>query len=95
MIEYHNALVENGVTDYDWFRFSQDVEMAFVEGCISIISLCNIMKPQTVLKLFSKVVGERGDDGIKMLEKIGFYNQILCLTSLYVKDKDNFLMSKQ
>ena len=52
------------------------------------------MKPKTALKMFSKGFDEKGDDVIKMLEEVGLYNQILCLTSLYVKDKDNFLMSK-
>merc|ERR1712170_244460 len=66
MKEYHNALVENGVTDYDWFRFSQDVEMALVEGCITRISWYSMMKPKTFLKFFSKLFEEKGNDVIKI-----------------------------
>ena len=100
LIEYHNSLVEHGVTDYDWSRFSQDFEMALVTRCLSTINICNMMKFDdgffSFKKLFTGISGEeKANHLIKTLEEIGAFNKtILILTSLYAKDKDNFLIPK-
>ena len=93
--EYHNSLVENGVFDYTWSQFSHDFEMALVEGCIRVINMCNQFKPKTLMKFGSSLLGKDALTLQKTFEKTGaFIKSFLCLTSLYVKDKDNFLISK-
>jgi hypothetical protein len=88
-------LVENGVLDYNWSKFSQDFEMALVEACISLISMCNDMKPKMLINVISAFFEEKADEVIKMFEKVGILTKgLLRLTSLYVKDKDTFLIPK-
>ena len=51
--EYHNALVQNGVSDYDWTRFALDFEKAVVQRVLSNISLCNMVNMALPVMEFS------------------------------------------
>ena len=95
-IEFHNSLVENGVTDYDWSKFSLDMEKALVENVLVIINLCHQMKPKTFMKMMTTISGEeKADHMAEIFEKTGWMNKaILLLTCLYVKDKETFLVPK-
>ena len=87
-------MIENGVLDYDWSRFLQDFETALVEACISLITMCNDMNPQMFVRVFKAFFEEKADEVIKVFEKMGVLTKgLLRLTSLYVKDKDNFLVT--
>ena len=44
--EYHDSLVQNGVTDYDWSQFSLDMNTAMVDGLLNMFDLCGMMKPK-------------------------------------------------
>ena len=93
--EYHNALVQNGVCDYDWTDFALDFEKAIVQRVLSNISLCNMVKPKTFMKFCATISGdeEKADQWKKMYENTGGMTKpILLLTCLYVKDKENFLI---
>ena len=96
-LEYYNALVQNGVADYDWSNFSLDFEKALVEKAVGVISLFNTMKPKTFMKFMTTISGEEKADGmVKVFEETGLMTKpILLLTCLYVKDKENFLIPKQ
>ena len=94
-VEYHNTLVQNGVSDYDWARFASDFEKAIVERVLNNISICNMVKPKTFMKFCATISGdeEKADQWKKMFENTGGMTKpILLLTCLYVKDKENFLI---
>ena len=53
------------------------------------------MKPETFEKMIRSVIGdEKAQDFMTLIESGLFVKPILVLTSLYVKDKDNFLIVK-
>ena len=95
-LEYHNSLIEHGVPDYDWPKFSHDVEMALVETVLLTLKMCTEMKPKTFMKMMTTVSGdEKAENMLKVFEETGWMNKaILLLTGLYVKDKDNFLSAR-
>ena len=84
-------MVEHGVTDYDWLVFSKDCAMAIVEAWIKNFIQCNEFKPKTFRTFAKKIYKEKGENFIKIGEEL-FIKPLLCLTSLYVKDKDQFLI---
>ena len=86
-------MVEYGVSDYEWSRFSLDIEMAIVERMLLVINMCNNIKPQPLFKLLAATVGDEKVNQFEKLIESGVMNKpFLLLTSLYVNDKDNFLM---
>jgi len=95
--EYHDTLVQNGVTDYDWPGYQLEVEKALVESNLLTISLCNSMKPKTFMKMMTTISGEEKAENMKKIfEETGWMNKFfLLLTGLYVHDKDNFLIPKK
>ena len=95
-VEYHNSLIEHGVSDLDWPKFLHDVEMALVETVLLTLKMCTEMKPKTFMKMMTTVSGdEKAENMLKVFEETGWMNKaILLLTGLYVKDKDNFLSVK-
>ena len=97
LVEYHDTLVQNGVTDYDWPGYQLEVEKALVESNLLTISLCNSMKPKTFMKMMTTISGEEKAENMKKIfEETGWMNKFfLLLTSLYVHDKDNFLIPKK
>ena len=60
-------MVEYGVSDYEWSRFSLDIEMAIVERMIFVINMCNNIKPQTIFKI---VAAKLGDEKVNQFEKL-------------------------
>ena len=53
------------------------------------------MNPQMFIRVFKAFFEEKADGVIKVFEKMGVLTKgLLRLTSLYVKDKDNFLVVK-
>ena len=91
-LEYHNSLVEHGVTEYDWLVFSKDCVMAIVEECIKRFIQCNEFKPKTFRTFAKKIYEEKAAENFIKLGEELLAKPLLCLTSLYVKDKDNFLI---
>ena len=92
-IEYHNALVRNGVKDYSLAEFFDDLEMAIVEYLVNMMNTIHMGKPETFMNLFRKMCGEEKAEGFMKVFKQGmFCKSFLILTCMYVKDKDNFLM---
>ena len=67
--------------------------MAVVEALIKNFIVCTEFKPETMRNLGRKIYKEKAENFIKAVEEL-FIKPLLCLTSLYVKDKDNFLIWK-
>ena len=68
--------------------------MAIVTRYLQGIGMLTMMSPASFKKLFTGISGkEKADHLIKTLEDTGAMNKTtLILTSLYAKDKDNFLV---
>ena len=66
-----------------------------MELAILTIDVCNMMKPETFMKIMYKISGEEKAEGMKKIfEDTGWLNKaFLILTCLYVRDKDNFLIA--
>ena len=91
--EYHNALVENGVNDYSWVEFQDHLEQAIVEFALNIMDLQASMKPKTLLDFKGKFVGKEKLEEVTKIFNSGIFNgPLIILTSLYAKDKENFLV---
>jgi len=91
--EYHNSLVENGVTDYSFNDLSNDVEMALVEAMINLIDMCSGTTPEKLIKMFQGMAGEDKAERFAQLLELGLFNRCFVhLTNIYVKDKSKFLM---
>ena len=90
--EYHNALVENGINDYSWAEFQDHLEIASVEVALNLMDVQASMKPKTFSDWMGKFAGKEKAEGMIKIFETGIFNgAILFLTSLYVKDKENFL----
>ena len=93
--EYHDALVRNGVKDYSLAEFLDEFEMSCVLFLLNTINSFGMMKPETILSLFKKMLGEdKGDGFLKLCEQGLFNRSFIIMTSMYVKDKTNFLSVK-
>ena len=91
--EYHSVLVENGVTDYSWTDFQSDFVSTILEQMIAVLGMTGF-KPKTFINTFMKMAGEEKAEGFKKVLEMGLFNPgFLMLTSLYVKNKENFLMT--
>ena len=92
-LEYHNALLDNGVTDYDWLKFEKDIEIALVDGILMLISMCTQMKPKTFFTMYTAVTGEEKAEQFKKIFETGMMSKsLLMITCLYVKNKENFMV---
>ena len=88
--KYHQALCKNGVEDYHWDEFKEDIEMMIVELCVLFFQTFTMMKAKTLLK-FADGFGEKGE-ALKAIFETGMYGKFyIILTSIYLKDKENFL----
>jgi len=93
--DYHMNLCINGVKDYPLEDFLTDVKIAISEQVLSLLKTTSDMKPETFEKMINSVIGEeKAQDFMKLIENGMFVKPILVLTSLYVKDKENFLIVK-
>ena len=89
--EYHNALVENGVNDYSWIEFKNDFELAIVESMLSLMDFFGLLKPTTMYNMLDKGNKQKAD-GLKKIFDLGVLSStFLILTSMYARDKENFL----
>ena len=92
---YHDSLCENGVKDYPFNDFMSDVQIAICEQVLRLIKMVNDMKPSSLQKMFGVMSGEeKAKDLIDIFERGLLIRPVLVLTSLYVKDKENFLIVK-
>ena len=93
---YHHDLCQNGVKDYALEDFLSDVKVAIAEQVVSMLKTANDMKPDTFEKMINNIIGEeKAQDFMKLMEKGLFVKPLLALTTLYVHDKDNFLLVKE
>ena len=72
-----------------------DVQVAISEQVLRLIKMVNDMKPSSLQKMFGVMSGEeKAKDLIAIFERGLLIRPVLVLTSLYVKDKENFLIVK-
>ena len=94
-LAYHQGLCENGVQDYGLEDFLMDIQLAICEKVIQLLATAKDSTPQKYQALLTKFFGEeKADDFLKIFERGCIVQPVLILTSLYVKDKDNFLLVK-
>ena len=89
---YHNALLENGVTDYAWDAFKRDFLIMNMEVAVNSLVKFSEFSPKQFDKIL-KVFGDKHGAGLKRILEggiIGF--PILLATDIYLKDKENFLL---
>ena len=89
---YHDALLENGVSDYSWDVFKRDFIIANLEVAVNSLVKFSEFSPKQFAKIL-KVFGDKHAGGLmRVLEGgiIGF--PILLITDIYLKDKENFLI---
>ena len=89
--QYHDSLVELGVKDYSWKDFEEEIEMMMVDYASQLISNMTWSRPKHI-KGFTKAFGEKGAEFEKVFESGFYYNCFIFLTSMYLKDKNNFLI---
>ena len=94
-LAYHQGLCENGVQDYGLEDFLMDIQLAICEKVIQLLATAKDSTPQKYQALLTKFFGEeKADDFLKIFERGCIVQPVLILTSLYVRDKDNFLLVK-
>ena len=87
---YHNALVSNGVKDYNWEEFKRDVIIQFGESVLKSMIESSKMTPEKTKELIS-MFGDKAKALIKLLD-LGVYGwSLVILTDLYNRNKDGFL----
>ena len=87
---YHTELIVNGVKDYTWEEFMDDIQAQMIGSCLSFLSMCTMMKPEFLLKLGE---GMSNGDGFKrMWENCLYGKHFILLTSIYLNDKDNYMI---
>ena len=90
---YHHSLCENGVKDYSLENFLIDVQIAICEQALQLVKTVNDLTPSSFEKMMIQFSGEeKAKDMMKQLESGAFVRPVLVLTSLYVKDKEKFLI---
>ena len=93
--EYHNALVANGVTNYCFSELLDDFVSTVAGYLINLIFMMVTIKPESIINLFKNFAGEEKMKGfMKVLENGLFNKSFLIMTSLYVRDKESFLLVK-
>ena len=94
--EYHNALVANGVTNYSFSELLDDFVSTVAGYLINLIFMMVISKPKSIINMFKKFYGEeKAKDFMKLLANHGLLSKsFLIMTSLYVRDKESFLLVK-
>ena len=90
--EYHKALVNNGVTDYSWETFKRDLIIEVVENVMKTTSDYNEFTKEKFEQMF-RIFGDKAE-GFKLFLEGGVPAMVLLLaTDIYLKDKDNFLIT--
>ena len=89
--QYHASLLEHGVNNYSWEELADEFKMLVVDFSFQMISTMKWMKPKH-MRNFCKALGEKGAEFEKILE-CGFYTKcFILLTSMYLKNKNTFLI---
>ena len=88
---YHDALVQNGVTDYKWEEFKKDVLIQLAEFCLKMVNDFAKMPPKKFMELMN-VFGDKFAAIEKLLECGAFGWPFMLLTEIYLKNKDGFLI---
>ena len=87
---YHSSLVQNGVMDYPWEEFKQDLVVGSLEcGLKNVIEFWD-RSPEKWAQLI-KVFGDKTEDINVWMEHGLMTFPIRFMTSLYHHDKENFL----
>ena len=93
--EYHNNLLANGVANYSLSDLLDDFVSVVVCGLFALLNLMVMSKPEPFLNSFKGIFGEEKSKGMIKLFDQGLFNKtFLILTSLYVRDKERFLLVK-
>ena len=88
---YHDALVENGVTDYKWEELKKDVIIQLCEFCLKLIGDFAKMPPKKMMEMM-KVFGDKFAALLKLLDCGAFGWPLVVLTDIYLKNKEGFLI---
>ena len=82
--------------DYSLENFLTDVQIGLCENLITTMFNCNNLKPDSMKKMMEDFIGkDKFAEIIKFLEKGSTTKSFLILTSMYLKDKENFMTVKQ
>ena len=87
---YHNALVSNGVKDYNWDGFKEDLIIQFGETALKAIMDGAEVTPKTLKEVLS-MSGDKAKSILKFYELGVVSWNLVILTDLYVKNKEGFL----
>ena len=90
----HHTLEEQGVTNYDWAEFKDDIETTLIAMTANIIGMMTFMKPNTISKM-SEGFQEKGEDFKKLFDNGIYAKFFLFVTSIYLSDKDRFMVVEQ
>ena len=92
--EYHYALEEHGVADYSWAEFKDDIEALLISMLVNFMGMMSFLKPKTLLSFFEGFGEEKVEEFRKIFDK-GMYGKLfLFSTSIYLSDKENFMIGK-
>ena len=96
-LAYHQGLCENGVQDYGLEDFLMDIQLAICEKVLLLLVNAKQSSPQKHQEMLTKFLGdeEKVEEVFKILEQGCGVQPVMILTSLYVKDKENFLLLDQ
>ena len=88
-------MVENGVKDYSLEEFLSDVKVSIIEQLVQILTMVTRMNPAKMIQFLKNFSGEEKTDGfMKLLEQGMMSKPFILVTSLYVKNKDDFMVVK-
>jgi hypothetical protein len=87
---YHTELLVNGVNDYSWEEFVDDITMTITGMSVSLLSLFPSLSPTNLLE-FADGMGNNGEAAKKIFANCMYGKYFLFLTSLYVNYKEGFL----
>ena len=88
-------MVENGVKEYSLEEFLSDVKVSIIEQLVQILTMVTRMNPAKMIQFLKNFSGEEKTDGfMKLLEQGMMSKPFILATSLYVKNKDDFMVAK-
>ena len=88
-------MVENGIKDYSLEEFLSDVEVSIIELLVQILTMVTRMSPAKLIQFLKNFSGEEKTDGfMKLLEQGMLSKPFTLVTSLYAKNKDDFMVVK-
>ena len=88
-------MVENGVKEYSLEEFLSDVKVSIIEQLVQILTMVTRMNPAKMIQFLKNFSGEEKTDGfMKLLEQGMMSKPFILATSLYVKNKDDFMVVK-